>query len=138
MHLVMGSVHTAGLKVSDGQTRDPPPRCERVWLCDTVDLDVDEAWGDDAVLAVQLDVSRALLVKEEFLRVEDLPFSHPQVLPEGTVTHTPNSSAICGGAHGSRWPWPQGQGWPQAEQTPLAPSAMGSPMSTRAKLLFQQ
>lgn len=90
-----------GLKVWDGQTRDSPRPCEHTWLHRTIDLDVDEARGDDAVLAVQLDVSRALLVKEEFLWVEDLPLSHPQVLPEGTVTHSPSSSAICGGAHGS-------------------------------------
>lgn len=64
------------------------PVRECMWLHCTIDLDIDETWGDDAVLAVQLDISRALFVKEEFLWVEDLPLSHPQVLPRGTVTHT--------------------------------------------------
>jgi len=88
-----------GLKVWDGQTQDPPPpRCKRTRLHCTVDLDVDEARGDDAVLTVQLDVGRALLVKEEFLWVQDLPLPHPQVLPEGTITHTPTSCTIRSGA----------------------------------------
>lgn len=77
------------MKISDGHTWDPPPP-------HTIDLDIDEARGDDAVLAVQLDVSRALLIEEQFLRVEDLSLSHPQVLPEGdSDTHlTPLASVV--------------------------------------------
>lgn len=60
----------------------------------TVDLDVYEARGDDAVLTVHSPVSVALLVKEQLLWVQDLPVTNPKVLSVETHMETQSSGDI--------------------------------------------
>ena len=56
-------------------------RCTKEWLyrkiTPTIYLNINIAWSNDAVLAVNLNVSRYPLVKEYFFWVNDLSITHP-------------------------------------------------------------
>lgn len=54
----------------------------------TIDLNIDEAWGDDVAFTVHTLVGVTLLIEEELLWIQNLPITHPQVLPARTHTRT--------------------------------------------------
>lgn len=63
-----------------------------VCVCVTVDLHVYESRGDDFIPTVNFIVCVTLLIKEQLLWVQDLPITHPQVLPAHAHTHTHTKS----------------------------------------------